>query len=195
LPDEPHISESAATVKEIAVLETPRLILRGVTEDDAPAIQARFNDYAVIAELARRVPWPYPKDGAATFIREHVLPKQGNDHWIWGIVLKAGPPGVIGVVDLWRSDTTENRGFWLAREFWGRGYMTEATDAVTDYAFDVLGFETLVLSNALGNLRSRRVKEKAGAVLVRLEPAEFVNPAYKQREVWALTKQAWKGRK
>jgi RimJ/RimL family protein N-acetyltransferase len=72
--------------------------------------------------------------------------------------------------------------------------MTEATDAVTDYAFDVLGFETLILSNALGNVRSRRVKEKAGAVLLRTEPATFVNPDYTAREVWELTKTAWRGR-
>ena len=56
--------------------------------------------------------------------------------------------------------------------------MTEAVFPITDYAFDVLGFETLFFSNALGNEKSRRVKEKTGARLLRTEPAKFVNPSY-----------------
>jgi RimJ/RimL family protein N-acetyltransferase len=72
--------------------------------------------------------------------------------------------------------------------------MTEATNAVTDHAFNNLGFETLVFSNALGNLRSRRIKEKSGARLIRTEPAKFVNPDYTQREVWELTKADWDNR-
>lgn len=100
----------------------------------------------------------------------------------------------IGNVDLFRDSLVENRGFWLARRFWGLGYMTEATDAVTDYAFDVLGFQRLVLSNAVGNVRSRRIKEKAGAVFLRTEPANFVDPGYAAREVWVLTREVWRGR-
>lgn len=54
-----------------------------------------------------------------------------------------------------------------------------------------LYFEKLIFANALGNNRSRRIKEKTGARLVRIEPEEFVNPDYNQREVWELTKQEW----
>ena len=70
--------------------------------------------------------------------------------------------------------------------------MTEAARPVTDYAFDVLGFEKLILANAVGNPASRRIKEKIGAVLVRKEPANYVNPGYTEREVWELTKECWK---
>jgi len=60
--------------------------------------------------------------------------------------------------------------------------MTEAVKPVTDYAFDVLGFEKLILANALGNAASRRIKERMGAVLLRTEPAIYVNPTYIERE-------------
>ena len=39
--------------------------------------------------------------------------------------------------------------------------MTEAVKPITDYAFDVLGFEKLVLANAVGNSASRRMKWKS----------------------------------
>jgi hypothetical protein len=40
--------------------------------------------------------------------------------------------------------------------------MTEAVSPIMDYALEVLGFDRLIFSNAVGNERSRRVKEKTG---------------------------------
>jgi len=119
------------------------------------------------------------------------VPAQGNDRWVWGIFLKVNPIELIGVVDMWRDGRPENRGFWLGRKFWGQGIMTEAVQPIMNYAFEVLGFEKLVFSNALGNLKSRRVKEKTGARLVGIRPAEFVNPAYTKAETWELTREEW----
>lgn len=174
-------------------LATARLILRGVTEADASAIQKNFDDYEIIRHLATIVPWPYPPDGARNFLAM-ILPAQGKDRWVWGLFLQHAPEELIGIVDLRRGER-ENRGFWLARRFWGQGLMTEATEAVTECAFTALGFETLTLTNALGNTRSRRVKETAGAVWLRTEPARFVDPAYTEREVWMLSKAAWMARR
>jgi len=175
----------------IAVLQTARLDLRDALLVDVEKYRRNFDDYAVISELAAVVPWPYPADGVRDFL-DRLRPAQGKDRWAWALYLKEAPDEPIGNVDLRRGAEAENRGFWLARKFWGQGLMTEATDAVTDYAFDVLGFERLVLSNAVGNARSRRIKEKAGARLLRTEPARFVNPDYTAREVWELTKEAWR---
>jgi len=171
---------------------TERLILRGLTEADAPAYEKNFVDYEVISQLAFAVPWPYPAGGVLDYIRHQIIPRQGNDRWVWGILVKEQPSEIIGVVDLWRSGTPENRGFWLGRKYWGKGIMTEAVFPVMDYAFDVLGFESLFFSNALGNERSRRVKEKTGARFLRTEPGKFVNPLYTEREIWELTKPLWR---
>ena len=48
--------------------ETRRLILRPLALSDAPAIQRHFNNWNIIRHLAQVVPWPYPEDGAETFI-------------------------------------------------------------------------------------------------------------------------------
>lgn len=48
-----------------------------------------------------------------------------------------------------------------------------------------------MFANAVGNLRSRRVKEKAGATLLRVEPAKFVDPALTVHEIWELKKFDW----
>ena len=177
---------------KLPVFTTERLILREVTEADAPAYEKNFVDYEVISQLAAAVPWPYPAGGVLDFIRRQIVPRQGNDRWVWGILPKEQPSGIIGVVDVWRTGTPENRGFWLGREYWGKGLMTEAVFPIMDYAFDVLAFERLFFSNAVGNEKSRRVKEKTAARFLRTEPAKFVNPSYTKREIWELTKDQWR---
>lgn len=172
-------------------LTTDRLILRAVTEADIPSYQKYFVDYEVIRHLASIVPWPYPDNGVSSFVNERILPYQGRDKWVWGIFLNQRPDELVGVVDLWRQSNPENRGFWLGKKFWGRGIMTEAVTPVTDFAFTNLGFEKLIFSNAKGNIRSRRIKEKTGATLVSVEPASFVDSVYSEREIWELTKADW----
>lgn len=45
---------------KLPIFTTERLILREVTEEDAPAYEKNFVDYEVISQLASVVPWPYP---------------------------------------------------------------------------------------------------------------------------------------
>jgi len=176
---------------QLPVLETARLILRDITERDAPAYESHFIDYEVIGTMSHIVPWPYPKNGVLEYIRTTIIPNQCQDQWVWGICLKPALDELIGAIWLKRKGTPSNRGFWLGKIFWRQGLMTEAVQRVTDYAFEVLGFEKLVLANAVGNPASRRMKEKAGAVFLRTEPAIYVNPGYTDREVWELTKERW----
>ncbi len=178
--------------KLLPIFETDRLILRGVELRDAPAYKKHFIDYEIIRHLSHQCPWPYPEDGVTDFIQNFVLPKQGRDRWVWGIFEKPNPSELIGIVDLWRGGIPEHRGFWLGKQFWGKGYMSEAVQPVMDFAFDALNFENLVFSNALGNERSRRIKEKTGARFVGTRPSKLVDPQYTHSETWELTKAEWR---
>ena len=51
------------------LFKTERLILRPITLSDAPAVQKHFNNWNIIQNLSTAVPWPYPPDGAESFIR------------------------------------------------------------------------------------------------------------------------------
>ena len=177
---------------EVPTFTTDRLILRGLQSSDGDSYHCHFVDYEVISQLSSAVPWPYPADGVSSYLNLVVLPEQGISRWDWALLLKSNPNEVIGSIGLWRTGLPEHRGFWLGKAFWGMGLMTEAVRPVNDYAFEVLMFETLVLSNALGNVRSRRIKEKTGARLVGVRPAKFVNTSIAEAETWELTSQAWR---
>jgi len=171
-------------------LKTKRLILKEITPEDIENYQKGFADYEVIRHMNGRVPWPFPKDGVKTFLESEIFPNLGQTIWQWGIFLKERPDILIGSISLRKSDV-DNRGFWLARAYWGQGYMTEAVNCINQYAFEELGFKILRFTNAKGNHRSRRIKEKTGAHLVKVTPMKAVDPQYTDQEHWELTKTDW----
>ena len=78
-------------------LQTARLIFVAALSD-APAIQRHFNNWNIIQHLASVVPWPYPEDGAETFIaRELERVAGGEEIYNWMLVLRGGDGEAIGI--------------------------------------------------------------------------------------------------
>src|ERR1700681_3244095 len=154
-------------------LETPRLLLRPLELADADDTQIWFPHWDVVKHLNSRIPWPYPPDGARQFYQQVELPAMARgDHWTWSIRLKADRHRLIGSISLMKGD--ENRGFWLGLPWHGQGLMTEASDAVTDFWFDVLRFPVLRVPKAIANTASRRISEKQGMRVVALVERDYV---------------------
>jgi RimJ/RimL family protein N-acetyltransferase len=97
-------------------LETPRLHLRPLTLDDAPAIQEQFARWEIVRHLASRVPWPYPADGALSFVRDVALPGMARgEAWHWSLRLREAPDRLIGVTGPQRGDRVAGAGTRSAR--------------------------------------------------------------------------------
>lgn len=175
-------------------LETKRLELRPIELADAPQIQRLFPQWEIVRFLSDRVPWPYPPDGAATFIRDMALPAmERGEQWIWTVRLKSDPANLIGAISLARSEK-KNRGFWIVPEFQGRGLMTEAADAVTDFWFEVLRFPVLHVPKAIENEASRRISLHQGMRVVATEDHNFVGGRFPS-EIWEITAEEWRARR
>jgi len=178
------------------ILTTARLVLRPLAERDVPAIQRIFPQWEVVRYLNAQVPWPYPDDGAATNMAQCLEKRAKNEQFYWAITLKDGNDELVGRIDLWPDDGARNdmRGFWLDPQLHGRGIMTEAAEAVSGYAFEGLGWPYLLLTNAVENIASRRVKEKQGAEhLGRGAWASVSGTA--ERDLWKLARETWLARK
>jgi len=174
----------------VPTLETRRLILRPVTLEDAPAIQDLFPHWEIVKFLSTKVPWPYPPDGALSFLRDVLLPAiEKGEQWAWAIRLKGGPDHLIGLINLSKA-REENRGFWLARDWQGQGLMIEASQIVTDFWFNTLNNSVLRVAKARQNAASRRISEKQDARLIGVEERDYVSgrgPA----EIWELNREDW----
>jgi [ribosomal protein S5]-alanine N-acetyltransferase len=192
VPEVPEVS----AVAETPTIETRRLILRPLALSDAPAIQRHFNNWNIIRNLAAVVPWPYPDDGAETFVRMQLEKiAAGEEIYQWVLALKAGDGEAIGNIRfVSEADQPKgNRGFWLAEPHWNRGLMTEAIAAVNDFVFLTLGIESFHVCNVVSNVASRRVKQKTGAEFVGYIKLAHHNGQTKS-ERWKVTRENWLGR-
>lgn len=172
-------------------LYTERLILRPLELADAAAIQRQFAHWEVVRYLNARVPWPYPADGALSYLRDIALPAIARgEEWHWSIRLQSAPGQLIGGVSL-MNEADNNRGFWLGPDWQGHGYMSEACAAVTDYWFQVLGCDVLRVPKATPNLASRRISERGGMRLVGSDEDDFVSGRL-PRDLWEITREQWR---
>jgi [ribosomal protein S5]-alanine N-acetyltransferase len=181
------------TPDELKVPEgrTDRLILKPLAMADAEQIQKLFPRWEIVRYLANRVPWPYPPDGALQFCCEMALPQmERGEAWHWSLRRIAEPEKLIGCIGLFRGDD-ENRGFWLDPQWQRQGLMSEACAWANDFYFDVLGFERMRVPKAAANRASRRISEKQGMQLVRIEERDFVCGRLKS-EIWEITAEEWR---
>jgi ribosomal-protein-alanine N-acetyltransferase len=177
----------------VPTITTPRLILRPLELTDADAVQAVFPQWEIVQFLNRRIPWPYPPDGALTFLRDTaLLAMRLGTAWHWSIRPKPEPEQLIGVISL-MDQPDENRGFWLDPGWQGRGLMTEACSAVTDFWFETLERPVLRVPKASANLPSRRISERSGMRLIRTEDLDYVSGRLPS-EIWEITREEWRGR-
>ncbi|MEZ0326175.1 MAG: GNAT family N-acetyltransferase [Fimbriimonas sp.] len=177
--------------RPIVALETRRLLLKPLQETDAPRIQQLFPNLNVLRYINAAVPWPYPEDGAITFVRESLTRIESREEYVWAIVRKGSEEeGLIGIISLTPAAKVDSRGFWIGEEYWGKGYMKEASTAVTDFAFTELGMQELLLSNAEPNIASHRLKEAAGAEIISIQPTDYVGGTFPGVR-WRLSAEAW----
>jgi RimJ/RimL family protein N-acetyltransferase len=141
-------------------IETERLILRRPRPEDAPAI---FEGWAQDNEVTRYLTWR-PHEGieqTREFIQRCLSAWEHQTRFPYVIVLK-GTDQVIGMIDPHVEGPRVGIGYGSARAFWGQGYMTEATRAVIQWAFQQPSIYRVYATTDVDNITSRRVLEKVG---------------------------------
>ena len=81
----------------VSILTTPRLVLRPLELADAGHIQELFPCWEIVRFMASHIPWPYPPDGALTFIRDVALPAvAAGTEWHWTLRRLERSPRTFG---------------------------------------------------------------------------------------------------
>ncbi|SFT42247.1 Protein N-acetyltransferase, RimJ/RimL family [Kosakonia arachidis] len=171
-------------------LQTARLILKPLVSEDATQIQRIFPRWEIVRYLVASVPWPYPDNAAQNYVDNVALAAMRTGKgWFWTLRRKENADELMGVICL--MDTPDNnRGFWLVPEWQGMGYMTEACHVVTDFWFNALERDVLRAPKAVANDRSKRLSQRSGMRLVRLQKGEYVSGTL-ETELWEITREKW----
>lgn len=135
------------------MLNTDRLILRPLSKDDAAAFVALAGDIAV-ARMTSDIPHPLDRSRALAWL----APSKGEVRF----AIDHGGRMIGSAGYFSREPGVAETGFWLGRDWWGRGFATEATRAVVHHAFTEGGIETLTSSHFTDNPASGRVLAKLG---------------------------------
>jgi RimJ/RimL family protein N-acetyltransferase len=147
-------------MKDFPLLQSSRLILRKISVEDKNQM-FRIRQDQDINHFIDRPPLKNEKE-ALDFITR-IDAGIEHDKWIyWGLGHKESSE-LIGTICLWNfseDKTTAELGYELLPEFQKKGLMTEALEAVIEYAFLTLHLKDLKAYSNSENERSSRLLER-----------------------------------
>ena len=142
------------------VIQLETCLIRPWRPGDEKSLVAHANNFNVWRNVRDRFPHPYTMEDARDWIR---MASGESSQANFAIVVDGEAAGGIGLVlkdDIYRC--TAEIGYWLGEEYWGRGIVTEAVRAVTQWAFETFNLSRIYAGVLEWNPASMRVLEKAG---------------------------------
>lgn len=127
---------------------------------DELSLVENANNAQIWENLRDLFPYPYTLKDAQAWIR---LTKKEKPRCNFAIEVDAKAVGGIGIAlqqDVYRKSVEV--GYWLGEKYWRRGIMTEAVQALTEYAFETFEICRVYAGIFEWNKASMRVLEKAG---------------------------------
>lgn len=149
---------------ELPTLETERLLLRPMRQEDAPALFAIYGDPEVMRFAGDE---PFPDEATvAVMLRSVARLLAAGESLEWAVVERSSGRlvGTCGLHGFDEAAEAAEVGCLLARAAWGRGLMREALPALFRYAQDELGVRLLLADIDAPNLRSIRLFTALGFV-------------------------------
>lgn len=146
-------------------IETQRLILRPFCQDDLQD----FYEYASVEGVGEMAGWKHHETVEKS---QEILDMFIEEDKTFAIVFKETSK-VIGSLGIEKYGAEEaltefhnyrgrEIGYVLSKDYWGKGLMPEAVNAVVDYLFNTLDMDFLTCGYYDFNVQSKRVQEKCG---------------------------------
>lgn len=133
--------------------------------DDLDALHAILSDNETLSFWPR----PYTREETRDSIQRNIKSYADNGFGRWACVLKE-TGAVIGLCGIVKMETNgrevNDLGYIFGKSHWGKGYATEAAQAVVDHAFGVLGLDSITANMPWDHNASRRVAEHLGMIKI-----------------------------
>lgn len=147
---------------KIKTLETERLILRELKEEDAEIV---FKNWTSDDDVSKYVRWNTHKNVEETkeYLRyTEKRCKEEDNYYSWGIVIKDNKD-LIGAISAFPGENGRTEiGYNISKKYWRNGYTTEALKRVLEYLTNEIGIHKYICYHAILNPASGAVMKKAG---------------------------------
>ena len=156
------------------IIETPRLLLRTFTPDDAQLIYDLNND----PEVTRFTYDPiWNHEHAREILEKKILPQYAlYNYGRWAVHIKPNHE-FIGWCGLkYRPELDEvDLGYRFKKQYWGKGYATEAAYASIHYGFEKLNLPIITGRAEPANIASCKVLEHCDMLYIGMQEIEGHN--------------------
>ena len=182
-------------VDAFPVLETDRLILRQVTNDDVNSLLKYLSDIDVMKYYGLE-PFKTIRDALDEISWYKSIFEKGTGIR-WGISLK-GQDEIIGSCGFFNRNVEHCRaeiGYELSKEYWGKGIASEAIKTVITYGFEQLNLQRIQALIETPNIPSQKLVERQGFIREGLlRSYEFTCGKFDDLYMYSMLKQDYQER-
>ena len=168
--------------------------LRSFAEKDAEEIfRVVKKNYEHLRPFLRWVTKDYSLDTAQNFIGQTQKAFAENTSRTFGIFYHEKIVGVVGfVIFNWQSKRTEI-GYWIDKNYEGKGIITKSCKVLISYAFEELMMNRIEIHCATENVRSRVIPEKLDFKLDGvLRQSEWRHTRFFDMAIYSMLAKDWK---
>ena len=138
-------------------IKTKRLVLKRPDKSINNKLFASLVGDWDIAKWLSDVPYPYTEKHAQKFIK-----RSSPDDLRFSVFYDEILVGGVGVS--FEEHNQLDLGYWVAKDYWGNGFATEASEGLIDYVKNETEFKAITACYVKGNKTSAKVLKKLGFI-------------------------------
>lgn len=173
-------------------IETARLKLREIADEDAPRLHSVWTDPLVTRYLVLDPFTDLSQTREMISLLKGLHPSGEGFRWILFADAEREAIGTCGFHNWKKEHARAEIGYEMDPRFWGKGLMSEAVLAVLDYGFAEMGLNRVEAFVTVGNRKSLAFLERNGFTCEgTLRQYERARGRYQDQWICSLLKQDW----
>ena len=174
----------------IPTLKTTRLIIRPLNEKDIDFLFQHYNK----KEISRYTLISFNTIGEVKAFLDQYTKKRNMRKFKEGIELRSTHQliGTVTFLNWSRNDRCAEIGYDLSKEYWGKGYMTEALKVFIRFGFDTMNLNRIEATTNVRNVRSRKVLTRLGFIQEGiLRQKYYFRGEFSDEIIFSLLREEW----
>lgn len=162
---------------------TPRLVIRPPEAGDGVVLnEAIVESFATLSQWmdwAKEKPTLDDSEAQVRMAAANWLLKKSEEPWLQLLIFNQSSQQLIGATSfhhtVWEVPCVET-GYWVRTSCECLGYITEAINAITQYAFKQLRVKRIAITCDANNIRSQKIPERLGYLLEGVLKSNRISP-------------------